>query len=166
MNSTAQKLRDYLDASAIHYWTNDSATKLTSREQEKSVSASDGILYCLLVTIAGQPAVVALSSSEDFDVQDLQQFLHTEDVKVLGETECQKWFPDCEATALPALGCAFGMPVYCSPQVLQKRKICFNSGTHDELIQLATNDFIDLAHPVVGTFTHSAAENIRATCYW
>jgi Ala-tRNA(Pro) deacylase len=166
MNPTARKIKDYLDASSIHYWTGDSAAPTANLEQTRSISTSDGILFCLLVTIAGKPAIVALSSNEDFDVQDLQSFLHTEDVKVLGEAEYQKWFPDCEATALPALGSAFGMPVYCSPQVLQKRKICFNSGTHDECIQLATNDFIDLTHPVVGTFTQSAANSIKAICYW
>jgi Ala-tRNA(Pro) deacylase len=166
MNSIAQKIKDYLDKSSIHYWTNESELKPGDREQILSIATSDGVLYCLLVTIAGKPAVVALSSNEDFEVQDLQAFLHTEDVQVVGDSECQKWFPGCEVTALPALGSAFGMPVYCSPQVLKNRKICFNGGTHDELIQLATNDFIDLTHPVVGTFTHSAADSIKATCYW
>jgi len=166
MNSTAQKIKDYLEQSAIRYWSSDSQAKSIGKEQAPSVSVKDGVLYCLLVSVAGKPAVVALSSSEDFDVKDLQLFLNRQDVRVADESECRKWFPDCEVTALPALGSAFGMPVYCSPNVLQKNKITFNSGTHDEIIQLTTNDFIDLTHPVVGTFTHSAADSIKTTWYW
>ena len=164
MNSTAQKIKKYLNQSHVHYWINDSNAVFGDSEEYKS--AVDGVVFSLLVIIDGEPAMVVLSSDEEFEPESMRIFLHKKAVKIAADGEVYCLFPECDDTALPALGSAYGMPVYCSRHVLQKKKICFNSGTHDEIIQLATSDFVRLAHPVVGNFTHPAAASPRAAYYW
>jgi Ala-tRNA(Pro) deacylase len=167
MYELAQRIKSYLDDSHIHYWS--SSSWLEASAAGDSVFQSyevDSVACCQVIAVAGKLAVVAISSDEELDLDEMRRFLNTQEVKVLAEHECQKLFPDCDATAFPALGSVLGMPVYCSPSVLQNKKISFNIGTHDEIIQLETSDFVQLVRPVVGAFVRSLASSLSAAYYW
>lgn len=167
MTSISLKIKRYLDRSRIRYWTGDSWSTESSGEVEGvREGAVDEVVRCLLVRVAGKPAVVAVGSDEDLDVEQMRHLLHDRHVELLGEADYHRLFPECDSTAIPALGAVRGLPVYCSRRVLQGKHICFNSGTHDEIIQLATSDFIKLAKPIVGNFAQSAACSARAAYYW
>jgi Ala-tRNA(Pro) deacylase len=167
MKPTARKIKHYLDKSGINYWTTDSwSIDAASSELTDQNFAVEEVVRCLLVKIEGQHAVVALGSLEEFDLDEMREFLQTDAVEVAGDAECRRLFPDCDATAIPALGNVCGMPVYCSHHVLKNQSICFNSGTHEEIIRLATKDFIKLAQPIVGNFARSGVAGITAAYYW
>ena len=167
MKPTAQKIKHYLDQNNISYWTTDFwLVDPVSGETVTELQTIDEVVRCQLIDIEGKLAVVAVGSLEEFDLDEMRMFLKTQDIQLVGEAECHRLFPGCDATALPALGNVCGMPVYCTQHVLQNKNICFNSGTHDEIITLSTSDFIKVAKPIVGNFARSAIVSSTAAYYW
>lgn len=167
MRTSSQKIKRYLDHSRIRYWTGDSwSTESSGDEAVVREGAVDEVVRCLLVRVDGKPAIVAVGSDEDLNIEEMRRQLQNRHVELLEENEYQRLFPGCDTTAIPALGVVRGLQVYCSRRVVQGKHVCFNSGTHDEIIQMATSDFIKLAKPIVGNFAQSAAFSARAAYYW
>ena len=112
-----------------------------------------GIVKTALLNMDGNYAIMVLRHSEKIDIERMKDLLNAQSIKVVQEEECQKLFPNCDVTALPALGRLFNMPVYCSPTALAEESICFNVGTHEKVVEVRVDDYLELEHPHVGNFT-------------
>ncbi len=103
---------------------------------------------------------------EDIDLYTFKQYCGAEQVRIVPDQELAKIFPDCDPTALPPIGQLFGLDVYCSDKLLQNNAICFNPGTHDQIIRVATKEFLQVTHAQLGDFTRYPCKSSRYEfCY-
>ena len=92
--------------------------------------------------------MLALSASENVDMEQLRSAVGVDSARLAHERECKKLFPECDISAIPILGNYFNMRVYCSTRLLQQRSVSFNAGSHDEIIKIPIEDFIKVEKPI------------------
>ena len=112
-----------------------------------------GSVRTVLLKIDGQYAIMVTKDREYIDFTRMKSILNAASVEPASEEECESLFPNCDATALPVLGTLVNMPVFCSQNVLASEEICFNPWTHDKVVKVPVNDFINLEKPTSGNFT-------------
>jgi Ala-tRNA(Pro) deacylase len=98
---------------------------------------------------------------EDIDLYMFKQYCGAEQVRIVPDHELTKIFPDCDPTALPSIGQLFGLDVYCSDKLCQNKAICFNPGTHDQIIRIATKEFLQVTNAQIGDFTRYPCKSSR-----
>ena len=54
---------------------------------------------------------------------------------------------------MPPLGNLYHMPVYMDDTVEGTELVAFSAGSHNTLMQISSDDYIELVHPVVGHFS-------------
>ena len=151
--SIESQVKKYLHQHRVSFYTlsSETATEPAPRMRRPHCCAHR-ILRTMLVQIDNQFALVLVERQQDIDLDRLKIALKARTVRKLSPEECGDLFPDCDVSAIPALGSAFDLPVYCGPNVLNECHICFNPGTHDEIVMIATEDFKSLVRPRVGQF--------------
>ena len=87
---------------------------------------------------------------EAVDLSDL-----AEKVEIAGEKDFADLFSGCELGAMPPFGNLYGMKVFVAEKLAEDEEICFNAGTHRELIRLKYADFERLVKPVKAEFAVS-----------
>jgi Ala-tRNA(Pro) deacylase len=60
------------------------------------------------------------------------------------ESELRELFKDCDAGALPPVCIAYGMPTYLDESLTRHPDVYFESGDHEELIHMSTDQFLTL----------------------
>lgn len=73
------------------------------------------------------------------------------DVRMATEREISDLFPDCEAGAIPALACAYGIETVLDDSLMEQPDIYFEAGDHEELIHMRCEQFEELMSSVVHT---------------
>ena len=97
----------------------------------------------------GRPLMAVLPANCHLDLEAFADVAGEGPVALLPETELAKLFPDCEVGAMPALGNAYGIPVFVSRCLARSPEIFFNAGSHRETVGLLYDDLVHLVHPVV-----------------
>ena len=80
-------------------------------------------------------------------------------LRLATEHEVAELFADCELGAMPPMGngTLYEMPVYCDGLLMAEEAICFNAGTHRDVIRLRVEDWCELVHPRVLAFSAGRA---------
>ena len=142
-------IKEHLEGHGIHYklWPDFYDENLTTHFKTAAKT--------VLLKIDEQYAIVVISSNEHIDLARMKSILKARSIEIASEQECEALFPDCDTTALPALGSLADIPVYCSQKVLADKEVCFNPGTHDKIVKVPVEEFIRLEKPTTGNFTIS-----------
>ena len=84
-------------------------------------------------------------------------------LRLATEHEVADLFADCELGAMPPMGngTLYEMPVYCDGLLMAEEAICFNAGTHRDVIRLRVEDWCELVHPRVLAFSAGRAAAAR-----
>lgn len=141
------QIKEHLDDRGVNY------SMWPDFYEEHIESDFKGPVKTVVLKIDNQYAFMVTSSHEAIDVNRMRSILHANNIEVVSEDECKDLFPECDATALPALGSMADLPVYCSQKVLENEEVCFNPGTHDKVVKVPVEEFISLEHPKSGNFT-------------
>ncbi len=88
-----------------------------------------------------------LPATRKVNLERLRQATGSLRAELAREREFIPDFPGCEPGAMPPFGNLYGMPVYVEPHLAEDERIAFNAGTHTEVIRMAYEDFVRLAHP-------------------
>jgi Ala-tRNA(Pro) deacylase len=107
----------------------------------------------VIVKVDGDLAMAVLPASRDVDVELLEVHLDAERVRLSGESEFRRKFPDCETGAMPPFGNLYGLQVYVDESLTKVPEIAFEAGSHHEAIRLAYKDFERLVRPTVLRFS-------------
>jgi Ala-tRNA(Pro) deacylase len=146
MFSTNQ-IKEHLDDRGVNY-------SLWPDYYEEHIETDfKGPVKTVVLKIDDQYAFMVTSSYEHIDLTRMKSILHAKTIEFASEEEYKDLFPECDATALPALGSLADMPVYCSQKVLEDEEVCFNPGTHDKVVKVPVQEFISLEKPKTGNFT-------------
>jgi Ala-tRNA(Pro) deacylase len=150
----ATRLVNYLDSHHVRYATVQhpaaysanqvaSATHIPAREVAKTV----------MIKVDGVLAMAVLPASRDIDLEMLEAVLNADRIRLAGESEFKRRFPDCETGAMPPFGNLYDMKVYVDESLTLDEEIAFEAGSHQEAMRLSFADFKDLVHPIVLRFS-------------
>jgi Ala-tRNA(Pro) deacylase len=144
----AHRLKSYLDERDTDYVTIGHTETYTAQQTAQSADiARKALAKTVVMKMNGQLVMVVLPASSRVDIERLKRALGTADVTFALEQEFKDEFPDCEVGAMPPFGNLYGMPVFVSQALREDEEICFNAGTHTELIRLPYADFESLVQP-------------------
>ena len=93
--------------------------------------------------------MAVLPANRKVDIQELREITGGDRVKLAAEDEFRDVFPDCEPGAMPPFGNLYGMPLYLDDSLAAEHALCFNAGSHTDLLRMRYADFERLANPVV-----------------
>jgi Ala-tRNA(Pro) deacylase len=103
----------------------------------------------VLVNIDGALAMAVVPADARVDLARLREQTDAGSAVLATEDEFGERFPECELGAMPPFGNLYGMPLYMDRRLADDDAVCFNAGSHTDLIRMRTEDFERLAHPVV-----------------
>ena len=153
-----KKLKDFLDENEVKYTTVSHSKAYTAQQVANSahVEGKD-MAKTVMINIDGKMAMAVLPASLRVDLDGLARATGSSDSRLATEDEFAGLFPGCELGAMPPFGNLFGMKVFVSNSLAEDDEICFNAGTHTELLRLAYKDFERLVQPTVISFSKRAA---------
>ncbi|MCI0570850.1 MAG: YbaK/EbsC family protein [Myxococcaceae bacterium] len=132
-----------------HRWT------ITAQHAAQSSHISGFRLAKTVVVEAdGEPMLAVVPAAGMVDTHRLEELLGVGSVRLLEENEFESRFPNCELGAEPPFGGLYGMGVVMDESLREHDRIAFRAGTHDELLEMRTEDFERLEEPVLGTFAY------------
>lgn len=99
-------------------------------------------------------AMAVLPADRNVDLEELRLCFGCRTLRLGTEHELAELFPECELGAMPPLGngVLFDMPVWVDGLLMAEEHICFNAGTHRDVIQMSTEDWEQLVKPSVLSF--------------
>jgi Ala-tRNA(Pro) deacylase len=103
----------------------------------------------VLVDIDGALAMAVVPADARVDLARLREVTDAGSVRLAGEAEFQDRFPECEPGAMPPFGNLYGMALYVDRQLADDGSVCFNAGSHTDLLRMRYADFERLANPCV-----------------
>ena len=103
----------------------------------------------VLVHIDGVLAMVVLPADERVDLGRLRELTGAGSVVLATEADFGERFPECELGAMPPFGNLYGLSLYMDRRLADGVAVCFNAGSHTDLIRMRTEDFQRLANPAV-----------------
>jgi Ala-tRNA(Pro) deacylase len=86
------------------------------------------------------------------DLAALRSLAGATEVRLATEDEFKTLFPDCEVGAMPPLGSLYDMRVFVDKMVTEVDDLCFNAGSHEQILRMDCGDYLQLEQPVVGAF--------------
>ena len=95
----------------------------------------------VIVKVDGKMVMVVTTANEKVNLRLLKNIYETEDVSIANESEFMRTFPDCELGAMPPFGNLYKMEEIISEELSRDDFICFNAGTHTDLVKIKYTDF-------------------------
>jgi len=149
----ASKLKKLLDESHIKYITINHSPAYTARETAASTFVPRReFAKTIIVDLDGEKVMAVVPASRHVDVTALVKMTGAEIGRLATEEEFETLFPDCEVGAMPPFGSLYGMRVILDNMVSEVDDICFNAGSHAQIIRMECDDFIRLEQPATGEF--------------
>ena len=103
----------------------------------------------VLVRIDGTLAMAVVPADERVNLARLRELTDAGSVVLAGEGEFADRFPECEPGAMPPFGNLYGMALYVDQGLAADGSLCFNAGSHTDLLRMRFADFERLANPCV-----------------
>ncbi|MCK4709608.1 MAG: YbaK/EbsC family protein [Gammaproteobacteria bacterium] len=149
----AQKVKRLLDDSNIKYISINHSPAYTARETAASTFVPRReFAKTIIVDLDGEKVMAVLSASRQIDVPALVTLSGARSGRLATEEEFKTSFPDCEVGAMPPFGTLYDMRVLMDEMVSEVDDICFNAGTHAQIIRMECDDYLRLEQPVIGQF--------------
>jgi Ala-tRNA(Pro) deacylase len=147
------KLKDFLDRNEIKYELIHHPTTYTAQlTAASSHVAPEELAKTVIVNRDGKLAMAVVPASKRVDITALHTASGASSMRLASELEFKQQFPDCDAGAMPPFGNLYGMHVFIDEGLVNKKRIAFNAGSHDELVRVAYADFARLVQPRTMSF--------------
>ena len=147
----AQKLKQMLDEKNVKYVSINHSPAYTARETAASTLVPRReFAKTVIVDLDGEEVMAVVPASRHVDLAALRELAAAKNARLASEDEFRASFPDCEAGAMPPFGSLYGMRVYVDSMVTEVDDLCFNAGSHEQILRMDSADFVALEKPVVG----------------
>ena len=103
----------------------------------------------VLVRLDGALAMAVVPADARVDLARLRELTESGSAVLATEAEFSDRFPECELGAMPPFGNLYGIPLYVDARLAADDSLCFNAGSHTDLIRMRYADFERLANPCV-----------------
>ncbi len=146
----AKRMKQFLDDHHVQYEIISHSPAYTAQEIA-AVAHVPGreMAKTVMLNVDGKMEMAVLPANERLDVKQVSDAMGADQVRLAREEEFKGLFPECETGAMPALGNLYGIEVLMSDSLAFEPRICFNAGTHEELVRMSRRDFEQLARPRV-----------------
>ena len=146
----SERLRSFLDAHHAEYTVTNHPKAFTAREvaMAEHLPARE-VAKTVVLFGDGEYHVLVIPANRLVDFQELWPALGLVQARLATEDELRQLFPDSELGAMPPFGGLYGLPVYLDSNLAAAPAICFNAGTHREVIHMTTAEFRRVAAPLV-----------------
>ena len=149
----AQKLKHLLDQHKIKYISINHSPAYTARETAASTFIPRReFAKTIIVDIDGEKVMAVVSASRHVSIEALRNLAHANEARLASEDEFGKLFPDCEVGAMPPFGSLYNMRVFVDEMVTEVDDLCFNAGSHEQILRMDCRDYLKLEQPAIGRF--------------
>ncbi len=149
----AQKLKQVLDQQKIKYISINHSPAYTARETAASTFIPRReFAKTIIVDIDGEKVMAVVSASRHVSIEALRNLAHANEARLASEDEFGKLFPDCEVGAMPPFGSLYNMRVFVDEMVTEVDDLCFNAGSHEQILRMDCRDYLKLEQPAIGRF--------------
>ena len=149
----AQKVKMLLDDNDIKYISINHSPAYTARETAASTLVPRReFAKTIIVDLDGEKIMAVVSASRQIDISALVSLAGAGSGRLATEEEFKESFPDCEVGAMPPFGTLYDMRVFMDEMVSEVDDVCFNAGTHAQIIRMECDDYLRLEQPVIGHF--------------
>jgi len=148
----AQKLHQMLDQHHIKYISINHSPAYTARETAASTFVPRAeFAKTIIVDMDGEKVMAVVPTSRHVDLEALRNLAHANEVRLATENEFRELFPDCEVGAMPPFGSLYDIRVFVDDLVIEIDDLCFNAGTHEQIMRMDCGDYLKLEQPATGT---------------
>jgi len=148
-----QKLKQKLDEANIKYISINHSPAYTARETAaSSFVPRREFAKTVIVDFDGEKVMAVVSASRHVNTEDLATLAGADVVRLATEEEFKASFPDCELGAMPPFGSLYNMRIFVDEMVTEVDDLCFNAGSHEQILRMDCGDYLTLEQPVVGDF--------------
>ncbi len=149
----AQKLKRLLDQHNIKYLSINHSPAYTAREVAASTFVPrHEFAKTVIVDLDGEKIMAVLSASHHVDLEALCKLANGNEARLATENEFEALFPDCEVGTMPPFGSLYDIRVFVDQLVIEVDDLCFNAGSHEQILRMDCRDYLELEQPVVGSF--------------
>ena len=154
MATMISRLRDYLDERNIHYQTIHHRRDYTAQETAAD-TATPGSQFAKAVLFKVEDGFVmaVLPAHYKVSIDKLRAYIGCEKIRLATEDEILEVCPDCAVGAEPPFGNLYGIPVYLCKDMSSQGWITFNAGTHEDVVRMKHDDYVELVRPQIGDFS-------------
>ncbi len=150
----AIKLKALLDAKQIKYISINHSPAYTARETAASTFIPRReFAKSVIVDLDGNKAIAVVSASRHVDVDALAALAGAGRCRLATEDEFETLFPDCEIGAMPPFGSLYDLPTFVDRMVTEVDDLCFNAGSHEQILRMSCDDYLAVEQPTVGAFS-------------
>jgi Ala-tRNA(Pro) deacylase len=105
--------------------------------------------------VDGEPVEAVVPAPSFVNLDRLLELAGGKVIRLAGEEELRRLFPDCELGAMPPFGPLYGQTVFVDAVLASEPDIVFNAGTHRDAITMRWNDYVKMVNPIVGKFAEA-----------
>lgn len=149
------KLLEYLDQNDSTYQVSRHVPVFTAQQMAAAEHIS-GMNVAKPVVIKAEDMfyMCVLPACCKIDLNVLQRHLGVDQVDLATESEMADIFPECPIGAEPPFGGLYGLLTFMDTRLADDEYIIFQSGTHEDSVQMDTQEFIKLAQPRILSFSY------------
>jgi Ala-tRNA(Pro) deacylase len=148
-----QRVLEHLKSKQIPFRRHPHPRAIPAQKVAQTVHVSGHqVAKTVLLEVDGERWMAVLPAMRMVDTDRLGEILDKRRVRLLDEEEFAGFFPECEVGAEPPFGSLFGIPVLMDDSLREEERMIVRAGSHDEVIELQTDDFERLERPRTGTF--------------
>jgi len=145
-----KRLREYLDSHGVKYVAISHSPAYTAQEIARVAHVpGQEMAKTVMVKLDGELVMIAMPAPAKVRFDLLREASGAELVELARERDFAEFFPGCELGAMPPFGNLYEVPVIVDESLAHDEEICFNAGTHTELIRMSYADFDALVKPTV-----------------
>ena len=104
----------------------------------------------------GQPVELVLPASRRVQLDAVRTLLGVQEVRLASEQELERYFPDCEVGAMPALRHWRGVEVIMDGHLCCGGDVVLPAGTHRDAVRMKFDDWFALVQPRVELLSEAA----------
>jgi Ala-tRNA(Pro) deacylase len=148
-----QRIVDYLESKQVPFARHPHGRAIPAQQVAHSIHITGHrMAKTVLFEADGERWMAVLPAPALVDTDRLGEILDKSRVRLLDEEEFAGLFPNCEVGAEPPFGSLFGIPVLMDDSLREQEHMVVRAGSHDEVLELRTEDFERLERPRAGTF--------------
>lgn len=148
----AQKLKQMLDERNVKYISINHSPAYTARETAASTFVPRReFAKTIIVDLDGEKVMAVVSASRHVDLEALSSLAQASAARLATEDEFRSNFADCEIGAMPPFGSLYDMRVFVDEMVTEVDDLCFNAGSHEQIIRMDCGAYLQLEQPVIGS---------------
>lgn len=152
--SMSERLKALLEERGVAYEVVEHEPAYTAQEEAAATHVPGRNWAKTVVVMAdGDPVLAVLPATRQLDVDAFRRVTGAGQVALAEEAEFARFYPDCEAGAMPPFGTLYDQPTFVDEALRADEFIAFHAGDHRTAVQLPYSVYEELAEPVPGSFS-------------